>query len=188
MKIINKKEANIFLFWFLPPCGRPSVDYVPLGDAHQRRGERHGRLWFAVPVSYIFYVPETHIMYFIRRCWFLKCCEEIHYVPIGDGDLYPVDDGWEEVLGRDVYIMSQYFSPNAKYWTALSGNRTRAPPDRMWTLYHWAMESIHNMSVLVSCARDNLRGQKCLGPLKMSLEMAHKVIVPQKKKLCPAVS
>jgi hypothetical protein len=35
---------------------------------------------------------------------------------------------------------------------------------------------------------DNLRGQKSLGPLKMSLEMAHKVIVPQKKKLCPAVS
>ncbi len=27
----------------------------------------------------------------------------------------------------------------------------------------------------------NLRGQKSLGPLKMSLEMAHKVIVPQKK-------
>ncbi len=49
----------------------------------------------------------------------------------------PVDDGWEEVLGRNVYIMS--------------------------------------------CARDNLRGQKSLGPLKMSLEMAHKVIVPQKK-------
>jgi hypothetical protein len=30
------------------------------------------------------------------------------------------------------------------------------------------------------CARDNLRGQKSLGPLKMSLEMAHKVIVPKK--------
>jgi hypothetical protein len=30
-------------------------------------------------------------------------------------------------------------------------------------------------------ARDNLRGQKSLGPLKMSLELAHKVIVPQKK-------
>jgi hypothetical protein len=30
-------------------------------------------------------------------------------------------------------------------------------------------------------------GQKSLGPLKISLEMAHKVIVPQ-KKLCPAVS
>ena len=29
------------------------------------------------------YVPETHIMYFIR----LKCSEEIHYVPIGDGDM-----------------------------------------------------------------------------------------------------
>ena len=31
------------------------------------------------------------------------------------------------------------------------------------------------------CLRDNLRGQKSLGPLKMSLEMAHKVILPQKK-------
>ncbi len=31
------------------------------------------------------------------------------------------------------------------------------------------------------------RGQKSLGPLKMSLEMAHKVIVPQ-KKLGPKVS
>ncbi len=39
-----------------------------------------------------------------------------------------------------------------------------------------------------SCARDNLRGQKSLGPLKMSLEMAHKVIVPPKKKLYPKVS
>jgi hypothetical protein len=38
-----------------------------------------------------------------------------------------------------------------------------------------------------SAARDSLRGQKSLGPLKMSLEMAQKVIVPQ-KKFCPAVS
>jgi hypothetical protein len=30
-------------------------------------------------------------------------------------------------------------------------------------------------------ARDNLRGQKSLGPLKMSRKMAHKVIVPPKK-------
>ncbi len=100
----------------------------------------------------LFYVPETHIMYFIRRCWFLKCSEEIHYVPIGAGDMWyyvPVDDGWEEVLGCNVYITSQYFSPNAKYWTASSGNRTQAPPDRMRTLYHWAMESVHNMGVLV---------------------------------------
>ncbi len=35
------------------------------------------------------------------------------------------------------------------------------------------------------CARDNLRGQKSLGPLKMSLEMAHKVIVQQKKNYVP---
>ncbi len=41
-----------------------------------------------------FYVPETHIMYFIRPCRFLKCSEEIHYVPIGDG--------WEQVLVRNV--------------------------------------------------------------------------------------
>ncbi len=27
--------------------------------------------------SEILYVPETHIMYFIRRCWFLKCSEEV---------------------------------------------------------------------------------------------------------------
>jgi hypothetical protein len=37
---------------------------------------------------------ETHIMYLIRRCWFLKCSEEIHYLPI--------NDGWEEVLVRNV--------------------------------------------------------------------------------------
>ncbi len=35
------------------------------------------------------------------------------------------------------------------------------------------------------CARDKLRGQKSLGPLKMSLEMAQKVIVPQKKNYVP---
>jgi hypothetical protein len=35
------------------------------------------------------------------------------------------------------------------------------------------------------CARDNLRGQKSLGLLKMSLEMAQKVIVPQKKNYVP---
>ncbi len=34
-------------------------------------------------------------------------------------------------------------------------------------------------------ARDNLRGQKSLGPLKMSLEMAQKVIVPQKNNYVP---
>ncbi len=34
-------------------------------------------------------------------------------------------------------------------------------------------------------ARDNLRGRKSLGPLKMSLEMARKVIVPPKKNYIP---
>ncbi len=33
----------------------------------------------------------------------------------------------------------------------------------------------------LAALRDNLRGQKSLGPLKMSLETAQKVIVPQKK-------
>ena len=36
--------------------------------------------------------------------------------------------------------------------------------------------------------RDNLRGQKSLGPLKMSLEMAHKVILPPKKNYIQKVS
>ena len=64
------------------------------------------RVWEISLDQYTFYVLETHIMYFIRRCWFLKCSEEIHYVPIGDGDMWyyvPVDDRWEEVLGRNVY-------------------------------------------------------------------------------------
>ncbi len=38
----------------------------------------------------------------------------------------PVDDGWEEVLGR---------MPNTELHRP-GGNRTWAPPDRMWTLYH----------------------------------------------------
>jgi hypothetical protein len=40
-----------------------------------------GRKAFFWSWNILFYVPETHIMYFIRRCWFLKCSEEIHYVP-----------------------------------------------------------------------------------------------------------
>ncbi len=41
----------------------------------------------------IFYVPETHIMYFIRRCWFLKCSEEElsrqHIPVLRIWDVYP---------------------------------------------------------------------------------------------------
>jgi hypothetical protein len=44
-----------------------------------------------------------------------------------------------------------------------------------------------HFETFVPSARDNLRGQKSLGPLKMSREMDHKVIVPQ-KKLGPKVS
>ena len=40
-----------------------------------------------------------------------------------------------------------------------------------------------DIKIVPRCARDNLRGQKSLGPLKMSLETAQKVIVPQKKKI-----
>ncbi len=50
-------------------------------------------------------------------------------IAIGDGDMWyyvPVEDGWEEVLGRNVYITSQYLFPNAKDWAASSGNWTRA--------------------------------------------------------------
>jgi hypothetical protein len=39
--------------------------------------------------------------------------------------------------------------------------------------------------MLKETKRDNLKGQKSLGPLKMSLEMAHKVIVPPKKNYIP---
>jgi len=38
------------------------------------------------------------------------------------------------------------------------------------------------------CARDNLRGQKSRGPLKMSREMDHKVILPPQKNYIQKVS
>ena len=41
------------------------------------------------------------------------------------------------------------------------------------------------LSVGLGWSRDNLRGQNSLGPLKMSLEMAHKVILPPKKNYIP---
>jgi hypothetical protein len=46
-------------------------------------------------------------------------------------------------------------------------------------------EFINQTGFAVPCARDNLRGQKSLGPLKMSLEMAHKVVLPPKKNYIP---
>jgi hypothetical protein len=55
---------------------------------------------------------------------------------------------------------------------------------KTWSLYYMC-----HLSVTPTCHNpvsiDNLRGQKSLGPLKMSLEMAHKVIVPPKKNYIP---
>jgi hypothetical protein len=45
--------------------------------------------------------------------------------------------------------------------------------------------TLYPLEIVPCCARDNLRGQKSLGPLKMSLEMAHKVILPPKKNYIP---
>jgi hypothetical protein len=59
----------------------------------------------------------------------------------------------------------------------------------LWNLYIiWVCQSADRQGGVKSYVTiAQFRGQKSLGPLKMSIEMAHKVIVPQ-KKLCPAVS
>jgi hypothetical protein len=56
--------------------------------------------------------------------------------------------------------------------TCVSNVRVR---DLTWVSNTWVKD--------LTCV--NLRGQKSLGPLKMSLEMAQKVIVPQKKIYVP---
>jgi hypothetical protein len=122
--VYNKVQASPYtLMWsIVRTFGEKKTQYTGITSVDNRNFL--SKIWHQKCGVFI-YVPETHIMYFIRRCWFLKCSEEIHYVPIGAGDMWyyvPVDDGWEEVLGRNAYITSQYFSPNAKYWTASSGN------------------------------------------------------------------
>jgi hypothetical protein len=64
-------------------------------------------------------------------------------------------------------------------------------PRKVGVLLYWLapqhpliMLHVH-LHLTLRCARDNLRGQKSLGPLKMSLEMAHKVILPPKKNYIP---
>ena len=42
---------------------------------------------------------------------FLKVLKCIYYVP--------VDDGWDQVLGRNVYIMSQLMMAGIKYWDVM---------------------------------------------------------------------
>ena len=49
------------------------------------------------------------------------------------------------------------------------------------TIWKALMPSIRSRPEGPKYGEKNLRGQKSLGPLKMSLEMAQKVIVPQKK-------
>jgi hypothetical protein len=44
---------------------------------------------------------------------------------------------------------------------------------------------IITINVPLRCVRDNLRGQKSLGPLKKFREIAHKVIVPTTKNYAP---
>jgi hypothetical protein len=60
---------------------------------------------------------------------------------MGDGDMryyVPVDDGWEEVLGRNVlYTLRPSTSlqmPNIELHHP--GIEPGPPPDRMWKLYH----------------------------------------------------
>jgi hypothetical protein len=44
---------------------------------------------------------------------------------------------------------------------------------------------LYSMLLRKSLRSGQFKGSKILGPLKMSLEMAHKVIVPQKKNYVP---
>ncbi len=40
------------------------------------------------------------------------------------------------------YIMYQYFFKFV--YNVFAWDWTRAPPDKMWTLYHWDMKDIHD--------------------------------------------
>jgi hypothetical protein len=41
----------------------------------------------------------------------VNCTKCIYY--------FPVDDGWDQVLGRNVYIMSQLMMAGIKYWDVM---------------------------------------------------------------------
>ena len=51
-------------------------------------------------------------------------------------------------LGRSTYV--QVLLSKCQILNCIVRESNPGPPDRMWTLYHWAMESVHNMGVLVS--------------------------------------
>ena len=73
-----------------------------------------------------YYLPETNIISLRNCCWFLKCSEEIHYVPIGDG--------WEEVLVRNVlhYVpVLDFLGPNGtRFARAISGPKKVLAPSK----------------------------------------------------------
>ncbi len=80
-------------------------------------------------------------MYFIRRCWFLKCSEEgllVGVVLLVPSEIYyvPIGDGWEEVLVRNVLITYQYFTLDTNIKFASTGDRTRVA---CVTGGHWAL-------------------------------------------------
>jgi hypothetical protein len=60
---------------------------------------------------------------------------EIYHVPIGDG--------WEEVLVRNVLHVLLCTSTSSSLNIMSLPGIEHAPPDKMWTLYHWAMKDIH---------------------------------------------
>jgi hypothetical protein len=45
-----------------------------------------------------------------------------------------------------------------------------------------SVASLHGVDRVLGCALDNFGAKKVFGPLKISFEMAHKVICPRKKK------
>ncbi len=93
-------------------------------------------LWRSTGTKCIHYVPVL-----LSKCQILSCI-------VRESNPGPPDRTWtlyhwaiESVHNMGV-LTSQYFSPNAKYWTASSGNRTRPPliecghsTIELWNLY-----------------------------------------------------
>ncbi len=75
--------------------------------------------------------------------------------------------------------LSNFFDSDNERLNSIFSLSKKFDSDNEFLIY---MKNVKTINVpLYKKLRDNLRGQKSLGPLKVSLEMAHKVIVPQKK-------
>jgi hypothetical protein len=62
--------------WLQGKCARINLSQAASGKLFQCQNRR----FMVFEAGYLmdfknYYVPETHFMYFIRRCWFLKCSE-----------------------------------------------------------------------------------------------------------------